>query len=81
MLVPPLFYGIYAIVKYQMKTKRNVPALIISGVAILGLMKVGLYSSNSEMSTYYKELYDKYKDEVVNPKYRGLKLYNNKKVY
>ena len=64
-----------------MKTKRNVPALIISGVAILGLMKVGLYSSNSEMSTYYKELYDKYKDEVVNPKYRGLKLYNNKKVY
>lgn len=55
--------------------------MIISGGIIVGLVKAGLYSSNQEMQMYYKELFIKFKDEVVNPKYRGLKLYKNKKAY
>ena len=42
---------------------------------------MGLYSSNRDTRNLNRDLYNKYKDEVVNPKYRGLKLYNNKKVY
>jgi len=47
----------------------------------MGFVKLGLYSSNRDMRVYYRELYDKYKDEVLNPKYRGLKLHKNKKIY
>ena len=63
-----------------MQTKF-LPNLLLSGLTVLGLVKIGLYSSNKDMNIYYKELFDKYKDEVTNPKYRGLKLFKNKKVY
>ena len=33
------------------------------------------------MKELYNNLYSKYKDEVLSPKYRGLKLTNGKKVY
>ena len=29
----------------------------------------------------YRSLYDKYRDEVLSPRYRGLKLKTGKKVY
>ena len=50
-------------------------------VGIVGLSKLGLMSSNSEMDKIYRELYTKYRYEVLSPKYRGLKLKTGKKVY
>ena len=88
--IPPLFYGIYAIAKYQKasppgKTQTTrfatLPTLIFSVIATFSLAKLGLYSSNKEINNFNKYLYDKYKDEVVRPEYRGLKLHNGKKVY
>lgn len=80
LFIPPLFYGFYAVMKYNLNT-RIAPSLLISGISIGVLIKAGLYSSNKEMGSYYSELFDKYKDEVVNPKLRGLKLYGSKKAY
>ena len=81
-LIPPIFFGLYAITRYSGKAnKRAMPALIISGTGTLIIFKLGLYSSNKEIDQYNKELYDKYKDEVIHPKYRGLKLYKKKKAY
>ena len=45
------------------------------------LVKVGLYSSERDMKSNYKQLYEQYRDEVLSPKYRGLKLYGGKKAY
>lgn len=79
-LTPFLFYGIYAITKYQLRT-RTAPTLLLSTMAVVGLGKLGVYSSDKEINRLNKGLYDKYKDEVVLPKYRGLKLYSGKKAY
>lgn len=75
-----LFYGIYAVTKYQLRT-QFAPTMLISVGAIVGLIRVGLWSSNGEINAYNRQVYDKYKDEVQNPKYRGIKLHNNKKAY
>ena len=40
-----------------------------------------MISSNGEMRTLYRDLYSKYRYEVLSPKYRGLKLKTGKKVY
>jgi len=32
------------------------------------------------MEKFYRELYGQYKDEVLDPKYRGLKLYDGKRL-
>ena len=53
-MIPPLFYGIYAIAKYQIKTVRMVPTMGLSILAIMGLTKLGLMSSNHDMNVYYK---------------------------
>lgn len=45
------------------------------------LVKIGLSSSERDMKSKYKELYEQYRDEVLSPKYRGLKLYGGKKAY
>eukprot|EP00347_Sterkiella_histriomuscorum_P000183 403376861 len=79
-IIPPLFYGTYAIVSYQSK-KKLLPNIIISGMISNGYIRLGLYSSNNDIKQLNQRLYNEYKDEVVNPKYRGLKLYKNKKVY
>lgn len=73
LLTPPLFYGIYAITKYQLQS-RSGPALLVSICGIFGLIKLGLYSSNKEIDRNNTILYEKFKDEVQHPKYRGLKL-------
>jgi hypothetical protein len=57
------------------------PTLILSVIATFGLARLGLYSSNRDINTFNKYLYDTYKDEVTKPLYRGLKLANGKKVY
>ena len=38
-------------------------------------------SSNSEMNVLYRDLYEKYRDEVLSPRYRGLKLKTGSKAY
>jgi hypothetical protein len=75
-----VFYGFYAVSKYSYNARFG-SSIILSGLGIGALIKLGLYSSNKDMSVYYHEIYEKYKDEVINPKYRGLKLYNSKKAY
>jgi hypothetical protein len=50
-------------------------------VAIAGITKMGLYSSNKDINANNRELFDKYKDHVMRRDFRGLKLYNGKKVY
>ena len=45
------------------------------------LTKIGLYSSNKDINANNRELFDKYKDHVMRRDFRGLKLYNGKKVY
>ena len=52
-----------------------------ASVGIVGLSQIGLLSSNSDMDKLYRELYTKYRYEVLSPKYRGLKLKTGKKVY
>ncbi|CDW76649.1 UNKNOWN [Stylonychia lemnae] len=79
-ILPPLFYFSYAIVSYQYRS-RLLPNMIICSGICLGFTKLGLYSSNKDMSIYYKELFDKYKDEVLDPQFRGLKLHKQKKIY
>ncbi len=79
-LIPPVFYGIYAVAKYG-RYKSTGQTLLFSIFAIGALTKIGLYSSNKDINNCNRELFDKYKDEVTKPELRGLKLYNGKKVY
>ncbi len=75
LLIPPVFYIIYAITKYNkastVKTQASrwstMPTLIFSVIATFGLAKLGLYSSNKEINTFNRYLYDTYKDEVIKP--------------
>ena len=80
-LVPPLFYGIYAITKYQLAGVRLLPTMVVASLAVGGLVNLGLSSSNRDINNYYRLLYEQYRDEVLRPQYRGLKLYNGKKAY
>lgn len=80
-LIPPVFYGIYAVAKYGKAKKSTSQTLIFSLCAVAALTKIGLYSSNKDIYMCNRELFDKYKDDVMRPEYRGLKLYNGKKVY
>ena len=67
-IIPPLFYGIYAIAKYQLPTSRRLmPTMGLSLFAIYGLVKLGLYSSNKDINALNKELYQQYKDDVTRP--------------
>ena len=79
-LVPPIYYLTYAILRYQFSA-RLLPNIVLSGALIGGVLKLGMTSSNNKMERTFRELFAKYKDEVVNPKYRGMKLYDNKKAY
>ena len=81
-LIPPVFYGIYAVAKYGRQSKKSTSqTLLFSIFAIGALTKVGLYSSNKDINQCNRNLFDKYKDEVTRPELRGLKLYNGKKIY
>lgn len=79
-IMPPLFYATYAILRYQM-TARLLPNLIISGLFVLGVFKFGMISSNTELKKLQTEIFLKYQYEVIDPKYRGLKLSQGKKAY
>ena len=87
--IPPIFYMIYAVAKYKRsmpgKTQASrfatMPTMIFSVIATFSLAKIGLYSSNNDINNFNRYLYDKYRDEVTKPQYRGLKLSNGKKVY
>ncbi len=80
-LIPPVFYVVYAVCKYQMPQIRLLPTIGLTTLSIVGLVKVGLYSSNRDIDSYYSELYLKYREEVTRPEFRGLKLYNGRKAY
>jgi len=67
--------------KTQASRFATMPTMIFSVIATFSLAKLGLYSSNKEINNFNRYLYDKYKDEVTKPQYRGLKLSNGKKVY
>jgi len=79
-LMPPLFYGSYAILKYQLSA-RLVPTVALSGLIVFGLFRLGMISSNREIRSLHQELFNKYRDEVTKPQYRGLKLYNARRIY
>ena len=80
-LIPPVFYGIYAISKYQLPQIKALPAMGVSLFSIVGLVKLGLSSSNGDIDACNRELYETYRDEVTKPEYRGLKLFNGRKAY
>ena len=80
-LIPPVFYGLYAVAKFQAPQIKMVPAVGMACLGIAGMVKLGLYSSNSDIDAYYRKLFDQFKDEVTRPEYRGLKLFNGKKAY
>ncbi len=48
-LVPPAWYTMYAVIKYQ-SNRSFVPALALSGLAMLFLVNVGMISSNRKMN-------------------------------
>jgi len=58
LLIPPVFYGVYAITKYQLPQQRMLPTVILSGLIIGGMVKAGLYSSTRDTDIYYKKLYE-----------------------
>lgn len=79
-LIPPVWYGFFAIYRYRFSF-GVVKNFLASTSSIGVLVKIGLISSNKDMNTFYTLLYDKYRDEVLSSKYRGLKLYAGKKAY
>ena len=80
MLIPPVWYGFFAIFRYQYKL--GVVKNFLASTGMIGLLvKIGLSSSEGDMKTCYQGLYEQYRDEVLLPKYRGLKLYGGKKAY
>ena len=80
-MIPPIWFGSFAIMRYQFKFGL-VKNFLFSTSLVIGLVQFGLFSSNAAMKEYYdKHLYPKYKDEVLLPKYRGLKLTKGKKAY
>ena len=80
-MIPPIWYGTFAIMRYQFKFGMVKNFLFTTGF-IIALVQFGLFSSNKAMKEYYDQhLYPKYKDEVLLPKYRGLKLTKGKKAY
>ena len=79
-LGPPYFMGSFAVTRYYLNWR--LPSSLLSSCMLLaGLSQLGLVSSNSEMKLLYNGLYEKYRYEVLSPKYRGLKLKSGKKVY
>ena len=52
--------------------------LLSTSFAIFTFCQIGTISSKRKLDKYYRELYAEYKDEVLLPQYRGLKLYNGK---
>ena len=76
-LIPPFFMGFYGILRYHYVYPAWI-SVIGSVIVCYGLIDVGLYSSNRDIDKYYKERYEQYKDDVTNPKFRGLKLINKK---
>ena len=79
-LAPPYWFGAFAVARYHFNWGAFRSVLASCGF-IAGLSQVGLISSNGEMKTLYRDLYEKYRYEVLSPKYRGLKLKTGKKVY
>ena len=79
-LVPPFSYGSYAVLRYQYNFSV-IKNLLASSFFIVLLGSLGTYSSEKEMKEVYTGFYNKYRDEVLLPKYRGLKLHNGKKIY
>ena len=79
-LIPPVWYGFFAIFRYQFKL-GVVKNFVVSTGMIGVLVKIGLFSSDRDMKNCYSKMYEQYGDEVLSPKYRGLKLYGGKKAH
>ena len=61
---------------YRLNTVVN---FFVSSGSIIALSQIGLISSNGEMTLYFNQLYEQYKDEVIKKEYRGLKLHGGKR--
>ena len=57
------------------------PTMALSLVGVYGLAKLGLTSSTREINVLNRRLFNEYKDDVVRPELRGLKLHRGKKAY
>ena len=76
-LIPPYWAGCYALLRYHYGY-GNLRNFIGATISIYALVKIGFYSSERELESLQRQLYQKYKHEVGLPKYRGLKLANGK---
>ena len=79
-LAPPYWLGFFALTRYHYNW-GFMRSTFGSFAFIAALSQIGLISSNGDMRVLYRSLYEKYRDEVLSPRYRGLKLKTGKKVY
>ena len=75
----PVCFSSYAIFHFHFKLSPFT-SMFCSGTSLFVLCSVGTFSSKNAMEKFYRELYGQYKDEVLDPKYRGLKLYDGKRL-
>ena len=80
LVIPPLWFGSFAIFKYQLRL-RMVSNFVASCGVVYAFNQLGLHSSNQAMRVYYQQLYDEYRHEVLSPQHRGKKLFAGKKSY
>ncbi len=52
--------------------------MIFASVGLYSICELGTLSTKMNMDKFYRELYTQYKDEVLLPQYRGLKLHGGK---
>ncbi len=65
----------------RLKYLRNIggfSSLAVTGFSMFLLGKAFVFPTDRTLCTKYETLYDKYRFEVLNPKYRGLKLTKGK---
>jgi len=52
--------------------------MIFACATLYSVCELGTLSSRMNMDKFYRELYTQYRDEVLLPQYRGLKLHGGK---
>lgn len=65
-LLLPLSFSSYAVLHFHYR-KPPVKAMVFTGLGLYSMTWMGTLSSKAQMDKYYRELYDKYRDEVLLP--------------
>jgi hypothetical protein len=73
----PFSFTSYAVLHYQFKFSP-LKSMIFASVGLYSICELGTLSTKMNMDKFYRELYTQYKDEVLLPQYRGLKLHGGK---